>query len=123
MVDEAGGDVDDVAAALADHLPDDALGHVEEPGQVYGSDRRIVVRRVFRERLADEDPGVVDQAVDPSESVDCLDHQALSSLGFSDVTAHREEVRLVGRTDRAGRGHDGLPGIPEPSYEACAYAL
>jgi hypothetical protein len=122
MVNEAGGDVDDVAAPLADHLPDDALGHVEEPGPVYGSHRCVVVGRVFHERLADEGSGVIDQAVDPSESVDRLVHHALSSLGFSDVTAHGEEVRLVGGTDRAGRRYDGIPGIPEPSYEACADA-
>jgi hypothetical protein len=62
-------------------------------------------------------------AVDPSEPIDRLLHHALGGLGFSDVTAHGEEVRLVGWTDRAGRGYDGVPGIPEPSYEACADAL
>jgi hypothetical protein len=59
VVNEAGGDVDDVAAPLADHLPNDALGHVEEPGQVYGSHRCVVVGRVFHERLADEGPALL----------------------------------------------------------------
>ena len=47
VVDEAGADVDDVAAALCDHLPDRALGDVEEPGQVDGGDRGVVVDCVF----------------------------------------------------------------------------
>ena len=35
----------------------------------------IVVERVVREWLADEDPGVVDQGVDPSEPIErLLDH-------------------------------------------------
>ena len=55
VVDEAGADVDDVAAALGDHLPDDALGDVEEPGQVHGGDRGKVAEGVVGEGLADED--------------------------------------------------------------------
>jgi hypothetical protein len=34
----AGHDVDDVAAALGDHLPDGPLGDLEESGQVGGAD-------------------------------------------------------------------------------------
>ena len=43
VVDQAGGDVDDVAAALGDHLRDRPLGDVEEPGQVHGGHRGVVV--------------------------------------------------------------------------------
>src|SRR5438132_12589916 len=70
VVDEAGGDVDDVTAPLGDHLADGALGDVEEPGQVDGSDRCIVLECVFREGLSDEYPCIVDQVVDPSEPVE-----------------------------------------------------
>ena len=45
LVDEAGRDVDDVAAALGEHLPDGALGDVEEPGEVHAGDQRRSPRR------------------------------------------------------------------------------
>ena len=60
---------------------DHALGDVEEPGQVHGGDRGEVVGRVLRERLADVDPGHVDQAVDPPEPIERLLHDALRGLG------------------------------------------
>jgi hypothetical protein len=69
---------------------------VEEPGEVHGGDRGIVVQCVLREGLADVDPGVVDQAVDPSEPVERLPHHALGGLDFADVTRDGEEVGLVG---------------------------
>jgi hypothetical protein len=59
-----------------------ALGDVEEPGQVHGSDGGIVLGCVFGEGLADEDARVVDQAVDPSEPVERLLRDALGSLGL-----------------------------------------
>jgi hypothetical protein len=40
---------------------------MEEPGEVHGRDRLVIIDRVLRERLADVDPGVVDERVDPSE--------------------------------------------------------
>ena len=107
----------------SDHLPDRALGDVEETGQVHRGDRGEVVGRVLGERLADEDPGVVDQAVDPSEPVERLLHHALGGLGVGDVTLHREEVGLVGGADRARGGHDRVAGPTEPGREACADAL
>jgi hypothetical protein len=67
VVDEAGGDVDYVAAALSDHLLDGQLRDVEEARQVHGGDCGIVAQGVIRERLADEDPRVVVQLVDPPE--------------------------------------------------------
>ena len=123
VVDEAGGDVDDVAAALVDHLPDRALGDVEEPGQVHGGDRGVVVGRVIREGLADEDPGVVDQAVDPSEPIERLLHHALGRLGFCDVTLHGEVVGLVGGADRARGADDRVAGMTERGHQAGADAL
>jgi len=62
---------------------DRALGDVEEPGEVHGGDRRVVVGRVVREGLADEEPGVVDQAVDPPEPIERLLRDALGRLGFA----------------------------------------
>ena len=90
-----------MTAALRDHLPNDALGQVEEPGQVHGGDEDIILKRVVREGLADEHPGVVDQAVDPSEPTERLLHDISSGLNFGDVTSHREEVVPIGRADGA----------------------
>ena len=59
-----------MAASLGDHLPDRALGDVKEPGQVHGGDRGEVLQGVVGERLADEDPRVVDQSVDAPEPLE-----------------------------------------------------
>src|SRR5207302_9820446 len=75
MVDEAGADADDVATALGEHLPDRALGDVEEPGEVDSCDGDVLIERVVGERLADEESGVVDQRVDTSEPVECELHR------------------------------------------------
>ena len=69
VVDQAGGDVDDVPAALRQHRRDGALGELEEPAQVDPEDQVVVVGGVLGERLGDEDAGVVDQRVDPAELV------------------------------------------------------
>jgi hypothetical protein len=122
-VDDAGGDVDDVAAALVDHLPDRALGDVEEPGEVHGGDRGVVVGRVVREGLADEDPRVVDQAVDPSEPIERLLRDALGRLGFADVTLHGEVAGLVGGADRARGADDRVSGRSKPGDQPSADAL
>ena len=71
----------------------------------------IVVARVFGERLADEDPGVVDQAVDPPEPVERLLHHALGPSRLGDVTLHGEEVGLVGGGDRARGADDRVAGV------------
>jgi hypothetical protein len=92
MVDEAGRDVDDVAAALYEHLLDCALGDVEETGEVDGNNGVEVVWWVVGERLADEDAGVADQRVDPPETVECLVRHAMSGFRLRDVTRHRDDV-------------------------------
>jgi hypothetical protein len=74
--------------------------NVEEPGQVHGGDGGIVVGCVVGEGLADVDPRVVDQGVDPSEPVECLLDHASSGIDVCDVTLHRERVGLFGGRDR-----------------------
>jgi hypothetical protein len=100
VVDEACRDVDDVTAALDDHLANYALRHVEEAGEVHGGDRVEVLRRVVGEFLADEDPGVVDQRVDSPEPVERLLDHALGSVRVGDVAADGEYVGRAGRLDR-----------------------
>src|SRR5215203_2066669 len=69
VLDQGGGEVDDVPVALFGHLSDRQLGDVEEPGQVHGGDRGVVLERVLREGLADVETGVFDQRVDPPEAI------------------------------------------------------
>ena len=118
VVDEARGDVDDVAAALGDHLRDRALGDVEEPGEVDGGDRVVVVERVLGERLADVDPGVVDQGVDPAEPVERLRRRrAARSAGsaMSPATVTKSSSSPGGhRYARCRRRHTRRCGMPPP---------
>ena len=113
VIDEAGGDVDDMAASLAGHVPNDGLGDVEEAGQVHAGDGEIFVHRVVRERFADEHPRIVDEGVDPSEPIERLLHHLLAGLDLGDVTRHGEDVVVFGGTDGARRRDDRVPGTAE----------
>jgi hypothetical protein len=72
----------------------------KKPPEVHGGHRDKIIRRVVGERLADEDPGVVDQGVDPAEPVECLLDDALRCVRLGDVTRHGEDVGLLGGADR-----------------------
>jgi hypothetical protein len=74
---------------------------VEEAAQVHRGHHLVVCARVVGERLADEDPGVVDQRVDPPEPVERLLDHVPSGLRLGDVTRNREEVALPGGLHRA----------------------
>ena len=108
VFDQARRDVDDMAGSLGEHLPNDALGDVEEPGEVHCRGRDVVIDRVVRKGLSDEDARIVDQGVDPAEPLDRLLHDPLRGLGCRDVTAHGEEIPSVGGADRAGCRDDGI---------------
>ena len=84
-----------MTGALVDHLPDRALCDVEEATQVDGGDRVEVLDAAVRERLADVDPGVVDQRVDATEPVEGLAHHPLGGGWFGDVARHGHVVALV----------------------------
>ena len=88
-------------AASIDHLGDRQLGDVEEPCEVHRRDRRVVIERVLRERLADVDAGVVDQRVDPPEPVASLVDRALCRCLIGDVACDIDVVD-VGRRSDAG---------------------
>ena len=93
VIDQAGRDLDDVAAALLLHLGDGELGDVEEARDVDADHGRIVFGGVLRERLGDEDAGVVDQRVDAAEALDGLRDHALGGVPVGDVAGHGEHVR------------------------------
>jgi hypothetical protein len=122
VVDEARADVDDVAGALGKHRPDRALGDAEEPGKVHRGGRGKVIARVVSEGLANVHPGVVDQAVDPSEPLERPLYHALGSLGVCDVSWHGEDVGVVGGGDRSRGGHNRVATTAERGHEAGADA-
>ncbi len=47
------------ARTLSKHLPDDGVGYMEEPRQVHGCNRDVVLECVIGERLADEIPALL----------------------------------------------------------------
>ena len=63
MVDQAGGDIDDVSRPLTDHLSHCRLRYTKEPAEVDTDSVHEIVLRVVCKRLTDEYPGVVYQGV------------------------------------------------------------
>ena len=61
MVDEARGNLNDMAATLLLHLGDGELRGVEEPGGVDAQDGSVIGLGVLGEGLGDEDARVVDE--------------------------------------------------------------
>ena len=90
---------DDVAGTLGPHPPHRGLGHVEEPGEIRGHQGGEVVRRVVREGLGNEDPGVVDEQVEPAEPLGGVD-DAGRHVWLRDVSV--DERQRLGRRQRAG---------------------
>lgn len=108
MVDQAGGDVDDVPGALFEHLGDRQLGDVEEAVEVHGQHVYVVFVGVVGEGFGDEDAGVVDQAVDAAEARHAFVDYALGGGRVGDVAGHREDVRVGGWLDRTRGGHHAI---------------
>ncbi len=108
VVDQAGGDVDDVAAALGEHVLDGELGDVEEAVEVHRGHGGVVVGGVVGERLGDEDACVVDQGVDPAEPFDGRLRRPFGGGAVGDVALHCDDAGVVGGGDRAGDRDDGV---------------
>ena len=102
VIDEASGDLDDVAAAPLLHLGHGELRDMEKPSGIDAQDSREVGLGVLRERLADEDAGVVDECVDapersmPWETARCAVFRSAMSPGTT-----RMSGSFDGLTDRA----------------------
>ena len=94
---------------------DRQLGDVEEPGEVHGRDRGVVIERVLRERFADVDTGVVDQRVDPPEPIASLLDGASCGFRICDVASDRDVIGLVGSADGNERA------TPTTAYPALRY--
>jgi hypothetical protein len=102
MVDEARGNLNDMAPALLLHLGDGELRGVEEPGGVDAQDGSVIGLGVLGEGLGDEDARVVDERVDapepvmPSEIARCAVFRSAMSPGTT-----RMSGSFDGLTDRA----------------------
>ena len=112
-----------MASALGDHLADDPLGHVEEPGEIDRRDRHVVVERVVGEGLPDVDPGIVDQRVDTTEPIERLPDYEFGGLGLRDVSRHHQHIRCCGRLDGKRRTHYGVTRRVESGSNAGTYPL
>ena len=110
--------------ALFGHLSDRQLGDVEEPGQVHGGDRGVVLERVLREGLADVETGVFDQRVDPPEAIESQVDRTVRGLSFGDVAGDGDAFAVVVRgRKRPGDADDGIAGAAVPLDETGADAL
>ena len=123
VVDQAGGDVDDVAAALSEHVRDGQLGHAEEPGQVHSDRGGELVLRVVGEGLGDEDPGVIDQGVYAAEALDGRVDDAVGGGGIADVALDGQDVGVLRLGDGARGGDGGVAELAVGGYEAGSDAL
>ena len=123
MVNQAGGDLHDVAAALFLHLGDGELRHMEKSGDVDAKNRRVVGLGVLGEGLGDEDAGVVDERVDAPEPRHALGNRALGRLPIGDVAGNRDDVVIVRRPHRARGGDHPVVAITIGFDERRADAL
>ncbi|MNI32307.1 hypothetical protein D3C73_862160 [compost metagenome] len=123
VVDQAGGDVHHVAAAVFFHFGDGQLSDVEEAVQVHRQHVGVVFGGVLGERFGDEDAGVVDQGVDATETFDGFTDDFLRDFRVADVAGHGEDVRVGGRFDRTRGGDDFVVQVTECLDHACAQTL
>ena len=124
VVDQAGGDVHDVAAAaLRQHRGHCGTRNLEEATHVHSRDGVIVLVGVLGERLGDEDPGVVDHGVDPAEPCQRRVDDPLSDARPRDVAGHRQHHRVVALFDGAGVGDHRVSELAVCRHQALADAL
>ena len=98
-------------AALREHLPDGPLRDVEEPRQVHRQHFGEVGLGVLGERLGDENPGVVDQRIDPAELPDRVPDHPVGDRRVGDVASDSEYVRRSVQLDGPGVGDDAVAAI------------
>jgi hypothetical protein len=71
----------------------------------------VGTRPADSEGLADVDPGVVDEGVDPTEALDRLVDDTLRRVGIGDVTSDGHDAGVLSGPDRSsGRDH-GIPAL------------
>lgn len=82
----------DVATPLLDHLKKRQLGDVIEPVKINVKGITIVFGCKFGEGLADEDAGIIDKGINPTEVLDRGPDNTFSRFTFADVTFYRDDM-------------------------------
>ena len=101
MLDERRRHIDHVTMTPLEHVFDRPCSDLEEAGEIDGDRGVEVLVRVLREGLADVDPSVVDETVDPAKGLDRLSHDASRRLGIGDVTLDRHDPGILRPSDRS----------------------
>jgi hypothetical protein len=94
-----------VSRALLQHLHHGVLRDVEEASEIGRDLCPEVVDRIVREGLGDEDPGIVDERVDPPEPRHRLFDDALGRCRIADVAGYGSSIVIAAQLDRARRRH------------------
>ena len=89
-----------------------ALRHVEEPGQIDRGHGGVVVEGVLREGLANVDPGIVDQGVDPPVSDPARTAQRVGPC-------QRQRCRLERRPGRRHQWKASIAQFPQRRTRLC----
>jgi hypothetical protein len=100
MFDKRRRNIDHVPAALVEHVLDGSRRDVKETSEVDGDQGVEVLEGVIREGLADVDPRVVDQSVDPAKAPDRLVDNALRRVRVRYVTGDGNDAGVLGWLDR-----------------------
>ena len=96
---------------------------MKETGEVDGDQSVEVLECVVREGLADVQPGVVDQGVDPTKALDRRPDDPLRGFGVGDVALDGDDARVVSGFDRPSRRDHGIPALAVRLREARADPL
>ena len=111
--------------AGVDHELGRRLGGEERALEVHAEDEVVVLLADVDERLADLDPGVVDEDVEAAERRVRIAHELLGLRGHADVRAQRDrlpahllDLRRDGRALRPPRGGSAPPRRPPRARSA-----
>jgi hypothetical protein len=96
------------------------LRQCEESREIDADRTGVVVSGVVRERLGDEDAGVVDERVDAPEGLERSTDDPIGGGRIADVSLDAEHQRILVRLGRAGDRHDGPPVPQVAGDDACA---
>ncbi|MGY4296678.1 hypothetical protein ACVWXN_004773 [Bradyrhizobium sp. i1.4.4] len=78
--------------------------------------------RILGKGLRNEQAGIVDERIDPSEALDGQFHDAIGRLCAGDIAIDRGHRRIVAPADRTRTGNDVIADIPVGLEQSCANA-
>jgi hypothetical protein len=112
-----------MATAVPFHRGNRTLRNMEEPRDIDTKDSRIVSLGVFGEGLGDEDAGVIDERVDPSEPRHTHGNRIFGRFPVSDVPRYNENIGIARRLYRACCRHYAVPAIGIGCDKGCTDTL